>query len=191
MSAVRAESDRKLSGVRAKSLTCVSAGASSRVSAPTSHAHSLGINHADNQPSSPQFHISENAGGRERVTKRIGPLTLSETTMAIVRGELDPPVNPTAATRRNAVVGVCPACAGMGFDRDEDLNEIECVVCHGDGDLDRARLSAAYELGRADALEQANRKLDELERMVQVVREIVNAPRKPESYRAIRQRIGG
>lgn len=172
MSGVRAESERKLSGVRAKSLTCVSAGASSRVSAPSSHNYSLGTNHADNslgsnhadtQPSSPQFHISENAGGRERVTRPI-------------------------------IIGVCSHCAGQGqvpVDGEDLMQGFqECDRCYGHGDLDAARLIEAYECGRRDALSAAEGKLDALSDLLQVVREQLAAPESAPTYRQLRERVG-
>jgi hypothetical protein len=99
--------------------------------------------------------------------------------------------NPVVALRRAAVVGICSACAGQGYELNDDLEQIECAFCYGHGDLDAARLIAAYECGRQDTLALLEGRVTELKALLDAALELLHGPSTAPTYRQLRARVGG
>lgn len=118
---------------------------------------------------------------------------------AAVRLDLRTPSGPLAvavpAVRRR-MPGLCPYCAGTGNEPApgfEETGEFEkCLRCDGTGDLDAARLLAAYECGRQDVWAHLGWVLQELRTMIGVGSTAIKRDQNASmSAVSLRSRVGG
>lgn len=106
-----------------------------------------------------------------------------------------PLVDAIPAVRRR-MPGFCPYCDGLGAVPTHDFEAtgetIECLRCLGSGDLDAARLLAAYECGRRDALVELGVVVAEARKVLEVGGEAIRSGDMSRmTAEQLRARVGG